>query len=139
MTRRRGSGWEGPALQYRKITTDYFVVATWGTSDAESAAKIANAASQYFTRRNFASFVLAEDFKTINGKEYKNVTVSRVEADGIVLKSKSAIAKVYFVELPTEVQQRFHYNPASAAAQIITAESEHDGNIRDRRFTADHS
>jgi len=37
----------------------------------------------------FVSLALAEDFKTTNGKEYKNVTVSRVEADGIVLKSKS--------------------------------------------------
>jgi len=32
-----------------------------------------------------ASVVLADDFKTIDGKEYKNVTVSRVEPDGIVL------------------------------------------------------
>jgi hypothetical protein len=55
----------------------------------------------------FASSALADDFKTINGKEYKNVTVSRVEADGIVLKSKSGISKVYFVELPKDVQERF--------------------------------
>jgi hypothetical protein len=56
----------------------------------------------------FASVALADDFKTINGKEYKNVTVSRVEADGIMLKTKSGISKVYFVELPKEVQERFH-------------------------------
>lgn len=47
-----------------------------------------------------ASLALAEDFKTINGKEYKNATVSRIEPDGVVLKSKSGIAKVYFTELP---------------------------------------
>jgi len=64
-----------------------------------------------------ASIALAEDFKTIDGKEYKNVTVSRVEPDGIVLKSKSGISKVYFVELPKEVQERFHYNAVNAAAQ----------------------
>jgi hypothetical protein len=46
-----------------------------------------------------ASFVLADDFKTIDGKEYKDVKVSRVEPDGIVLRSKSGISKVYFVEL----------------------------------------
>jgi hypothetical protein len=57
-----------------------------------------------------ASLALAEDFKTINGKEYKNATVRRVEPDGIVLKSKSGISKVYFTELPKEVQERFHYN-----------------------------
>ena len=54
-----------------------------------------------------ASLALAEDFKTISGKEYKNVTVSRVEADGIVLKGKSGISKVYFSELPKETQERF--------------------------------
>jgi hypothetical protein len=40
----------------------------------------------------FASIALADDFKTINGKEYKDATISRVEADGIVLKSKSGIS-----------------------------------------------
>src|SRR4029453_4836557 len=54
----------------------------------------------------------ADDFKLVTGKEYKNVTVTRVEPDGIVLKTKSGISKVYFVELPKEVQERFHYNAA---------------------------
>ena len=61
----------------------------------------------------FVSLALADDFKTVNGKEYKNVTVSRVEPDGIVLKGKSGISKVYFVELPKDVQERFHYNPVN--------------------------
>lgn len=72
-----------------------------------------------------ASIALADDFKTINGKEYKNVTVSRVEADGIVLKSKSGIAKLYFTELPKEVQQRFGYHPEQiAVVQKQTDESQ---------------
>ena len=58
----------------------------------------------------------ADDFKLVSGKEYKNVTVTRVEPDGIVLKTKSGISKVYFVELPNDVQQRFHYNAAIASA-----------------------
>jgi 3D (Asp-Asp-Asp) domain-containing protein len=49
-----------------------------------------------------ASLALAEDFKTVNGKEYKNAEVSRVEPDGIVLKTKSGISKIYFTELPKE-------------------------------------
>jgi len=57
-----------------------------------------------------ASFALADDFKTIHGKEYKNVTVTRVEPDGIVLKTKSGIAKIYFIELPKDAQERFGYN-----------------------------
>jgi hypothetical protein len=63
----------------------------------------------------YSSLALADDFKTIDGKEYKNATVSRVEADGIVVKSKSGISKVYFVELPKDVQERFHYDPEKAA------------------------
>jgi len=57
---------------------------------------------------------LAEDFKTLNGKEYKDATIARVEPDGVVLKYKSGISKVYFTELPKEVQERFHYDPAKA-------------------------
>jgi hypothetical protein len=62
------------------------------------------------------SLALADDFKTINGKEYKDATVTRVEADGIVVNTKSGISKLYFVELPKEVQQRFHYDPQTASA-----------------------
>src|SRR5713101_3686089 len=64
----------------------------------------------------FASVIRADDFKTIDGKEYKNVTVRRVEPDGIVLITSAGISKVYFTELPKEVQERFHYDPAKAAA-----------------------
>jgi hypothetical protein len=40
---------------------------------------------------------LAEDFKTVSGKIYKDATISHVEADGIVLRTKTRISKVYFV------------------------------------------
>jgi hypothetical protein len=63
-----------------------------------------------------ASLGLAEDFKTINGKVYKDATISRVEADGIVLRTKTGISKVYFIELPKDVQERFHPSPAKTAA-----------------------
>ena len=45
----------------------------------------------------FTTAVFADDFKLVTGKEYKNVTVTRVEPDNIVLKTKSGISKVYFV------------------------------------------
>jgi len=54
-----------------------------------------------------ASRALGDDFTTLKGKEYKNATVSRVEADGIVLKTKGGIVKVYFVELPKEVADKW--------------------------------
>ena len=63
---------------------------------------------------------LAEDFKTIKGKEYKDATVSRVEADGIVVKTKSGIVKLYFTELPKDVQERFHYGSATPTGKAIT-------------------
>jgi hypothetical protein len=71
----------------------------------------------------FASLALADDFKTINGTEHKNATVSRVEPDGIVLKSKSGITKVYFTELPKEVQERFRYDVAQAAQFNATTQN----------------
>src|SRR5947208_11480864 len=67
-------------------------------------------------------FALADDFKTIDGKEYKNAEISRVEPDGIVLRTKSGILKVYFTELPKEVQQRFGYD-SEAEAKRAAAEA----------------
>jgi hypothetical protein len=63
------------------------------------------------------SMVLAEDFKTTNGKEYKDATITRVEGDGIVIRTKTGISKVYFTELSKDVQQRFHYGQATPIAQ----------------------
>jgi 23S rRNA pseudoU1915 N3-methylase RlmH len=65
------------------------------------------------------AIVFADDFKTVDGKEYKNATVTRVEADGIVVKTKGGISKVYFAELPKDVQERFHYDPQKAAAAQV--------------------
>ena len=64
----------------------------------------------------FSSAAVAEDFTTVNGKEYKEASVTRVDPDGIVVKTKSGITKVYFTELPRQVQERFHYDSAKAAS-----------------------
>jgi hypothetical protein len=65
-----------------------------------------------------ASVSLADDFKTTNGKEYKDVTVSRQEPDGIFVTNAKAgvMVKLYFAELPKEVQERFGYKPKKAVA-----------------------
>ena len=68
----------------------------------------------------FVSFALAEDFKTVSGKIYKDATISRVEADGIVLRTKTGISKVYFAELPKDVQERFHYGSATPTGKAVT-------------------
>jgi len=65
---------------------------------------------------SFTSAAFAEDFKTLNGKEYKDATITRIEPDGIVVKTKSGITKVSFAELPKEIQERFHYDQQKASA-----------------------
>ena len=77
-----------------------------------------------------ASLALAEDFKTINGKEYKDATITRVESDGIMLRTKTGISKVYFIELPKDVQERFHYGqatPSAAQREPIKLEAKQGG------------
>lgn len=69
-----------------------------------------------------ASLALADEFKTVSGKEYKNATVSRVEADGIVIRTNGGISKAYFTELPKDVQEPFHYHFAQDAH--VTADGE---------------
>ena len=64
----------------------------------------------------FAAAALCEDFKTVNGKEYKDATITRVEPDGVVVKTNSGITKVYFSELPKDVQEHFHYDAEKSAS-----------------------
>ena len=66
------------------------------------------------------SLALADDFKTIDGKIYKDATISHVEADGIVIRTKTGISKIYFVELPKDVQERFHYGSATPTGKAVT-------------------
>src|SRR5260370_1270653 len=40
------------------------------------------------------SIALADDFKTVEGKEYKNAKMSRVEPDGIVITFSGGIGKI---------------------------------------------
>jgi hypothetical protein len=67
------------------------------------------------------SLALADDFKTNNGKEYKNAIVTQVDPDGIVVKTKTSISKLYFLELPEDVRTRYHYDSEKAAAAQAAA------------------
>ena len=84
------------------------------------------------------SLALADDFKTIRGKEYKNATINRVEPDGLVLRTKSGISKVYFTELPQDVQERFHYN-AQQAAQFTSQTIEEVRLAQQQKIAADNT
>ncbi len=77
----------------------------------------------------FVSLALAEDFKTVSGKIYKDATISHVEADGIVLRTKTGISKVYFVELPKDVQERFHYGSATPTGKAVTQRTDERGGV----------
>lgn len=93
----------------------HFAVAVWRGKTAESRRV------KYFgillLSILFASLAFSEDFKTTTGKVFKNATVSRVEGDGLVLKTEKGIAKVYFTELPQDVQERFHWAKPEAPRQ----------------------
>jgi hypothetical protein len=82
-----------------------------------------------------ASVVLAEDFKTVDGREYKDATVMRVEPDGIVLATNSGIAKVYFLELPNDVRERFHFDAAKAAAFATEQNAQYEATRKQREET----
>jgi len=94
----------------------HFVIAVWKAKEAESAVMNPRKTTITVLAILSASLAVADDFKTINGKEYKDATVTHVEPDGIVVKTKTGISKIYFQEPPKEVQQRFNYNPEQAAA-----------------------
>ena len=60
-----------------------------------------------------ASLALADDFKTINGKEYKNATVT-VSSRTASWSSFMAESRRYSVELPPEIQKKYGYDPKAA-------------------------
>jgi hypothetical protein len=73
-----------------------------------------------------ASLALADDFKTIKGKEYKNATVTRVEADGIIVRTAGGVSKIYFVELPKDVADKW-------LAPIRATERAEENRIKEQR------
>jgi len=64
----------------------------------------------------FTGLALADDIKTMDGKEYKGVTVSRTEPDGIVVVTDSGIEKIPFTSLPKETQLKYGFDAQKAAA-----------------------
>jgi hypothetical protein len=98
----------------------HFVVAVWSAKEAESTRMTPQKTTVAILAALSVSLALAEDFKTVSGRVYKDATISRVEADGIVLRTKTGISKVYFVELPKDVQERFLYASATPTGKAVT-------------------
>ena len=63
--------------------------------------------------------VLAADFTTLDGTKYREVTVKRVEADGIVVVTDVGVEKIYFNELPKEVQERYRTQASASLAAAM--------------------
>ena len=58
----------------------------------------------------------AADLITLDGKTYRNFTVSRVESDGLAITHAEGAGKVEFLNLPQEVRKRYGFDPAKAEA-----------------------
>jgi hypothetical protein len=57
---------------------------------------------------------LGEDITTLSGKTYSNVTITRVEPDGITIKHSAGLIKLFYGELPEDVRARYGADPAKA-------------------------
>lgn len=70
-----------------------------------------------------AVLALAQDAKpltitTLDGAEYKGVTVTRVTADAISITHDDGTASIPLANLTPEMQKRFNYDPKAAAAAL---------------------
>lgn len=63
-----------------------------------------------------ASASLALDITTTKGVTYSNVTVKRVEPDGVSITHSTGITKIMFNELTPEDRERFHLSADKARA-----------------------
>ena len=62
-----------------------------------------------------AGAALADDIKTADGKEYKGVTVSRINPDGIEVMTDTGIERIPFSNLPADLQKKYGYDPDKEA------------------------
>ena len=62
-----------------------------------------------------ATTLLAEDIKTIGGTIYKNITVTRVDPNGISVTHDDGLAKIPFTDLTPDLQTKYGYDPKKAA------------------------
>ena len=83
-----------------------------------------------------SSLALAEDLKTIKGKEYKNAKVTRVGPDGVVITFRGGMVKIYFVELPKDVQRRFGYDSDKIEADAAAARAAEEKRIEQGKVAA---
>jgi len=79
--------------------------------------------SRFIVRAAFRVFALAlileasgADLNILDGRVLKNVTIVRVEPNGITYRHSEGVAKIPFVQLPKEIQAAYGYNSGNAQA-----------------------
>lgn len=82
----------------------------------------------------------AEDLTTLDGKVFKNYTITKVEPDGLSIRHAEGTAKIPFHRLPEEMQKQHGYDPFHAydydqeeARKQREAEAKKDATIREQR------
>ncbi len=62
-----------------------------------------------------APLALALELRTLSGRSYQNCRVLEVRADCIRITHATGVTSIDFEDLPEEVRQRYHYDPAKGA------------------------
>jgi len=98
---------------------------------AEAAAKAAAAAA---AAHPVAPTNSLGDFNSLDGKNFQNTQLLKVDADGITFSHSQGITKVNFSLLPPDLQKRFGYDPRKAAtltaAQVQAAEQQRQAQMQ---------
>jgi hypothetical protein len=105
----------GQSASMNGVRSYHSVIVVWRAKEAESACMKYWQISLAILAALSTSIALPDDFKTVDGKEYKNVKVSRVEPDGIVITFSGGIVKLPFIELPEDVRKKYGYDLQAAA------------------------
>jgi hypothetical protein len=74
-----------------------------------------------------ASSLRADDITTLRGEKFTNVTINRVEPDGIIVIKSDGIVKIPFNDLSPELRAKYGYDPDKAAqfkAAVQAADSQ---------------
>jgi hypothetical protein len=80
-----------------------------------------------------SSLIQAEDLVTKTGKTYADVVVTQSDDSTIRITFKEGVARLNLADLPVEWQQRYHYDPAKAAAHQAAREKEKKAQIETRQ------
>ena len=82
------------------------------------------------------STAFASDIVTRDGKKYQDARVTGVESDGLRITHSGGVTKVYFDNLPDELQKEYNYAPeeakAAESARATTAHREAQESARRR-------